>query len=70
MLCYNMSTKTYRFGLSGIKTIAVLGLSVTKTKVFLWYDVMAKTKRWWHGGSVREDPLTIEVGSGKHVIQY
>ena len=38
--------KKYQVGLSGIETIVGLGLSGTKAKVFLWYDVWAKTK-WW-----------------------
>ena len=59
-----MKTKTYWVGLSGIKTISGLGLSVTEAKVFLWYYVKAKTKRQWNGGSGREALLVMFMDVG------
>ena len=63
-LCDNVRTKTNRVGLSGIKTTVGLGLSGTEAKVFSWYDVRAKTKRWWNGCSSREAPLATGADAG------
>ena len=60
----NMRTKTNWVGMSGIKTILGLGLSVTKYKVLSWYDVRSKTKRWWHGYISKESPLAMGMGVG------
>ena len=59
-----MSTKTYRFHLSGIKTIAELGLSGTKAEMILWYDVRSETKWRWHVCCGREDPLPTGAYAG------
>ena len=64
----NVRTKTNRVGLSGIETIAGLGLSGTKAKLF-WYDVSTKRKRWWHGCSGRESPLAMEEYAGQWAQQ-
>ena len=36
---------------------------------FLWYDVRAKIKRWWHDCSGREAPLTMGADVVKWVKQ-
>ena len=63
-LWYYVSNKTNWVGLIGIKSIAELGLSGKKTKVFSWYYVRAKTNRWWQGCIGRESPLAIDVDTG------
>ena len=57
-----MRTKSYRVGLSGIKTIVGLILSGIEAKLFSWYDMRDKTKLWWHGCSDREAPLAVGMG--------
>ena len=50
----NVRTKTNWFGLSGIKIIVGLVMKGTESKIFLWYDVRAEIKPWWHGCICRE----------------
>ena len=53
----NVRTKTNWVGMSD--NVTILGMSGTKSKMFLGYDMSAKTKRCWHGCIVREAPLAM-----------